>query len=67
MVRMSSLVSALKAYQRDGFPGLVLAMAGSFWLVGMLMQIWRLESLTATYDQALFFTGALVYRKGTFF
>ena len=64
---MSSLVSALKAYRRDGFPGLVLAMAGSFWLVGMLMQIWRLESLTATYDQALFLQELWSTARGHFF
>ena len=64
---MSSLVSALKAYRRDSFPGLVLAMAGSFWLVGMLMQIWRLESLTATYDQALFLQELWSTARGHFF
>ena len=29
-------------------------LAAGFWLVTLLLQVWRLESLSATYDQALF-------------
>jgi len=29
-------------------------LAAGFWLVTLLIQVWRLESLSATYDQALF-------------
>ncbi len=36
------------------WPRSVLAMAGSFALIGLAIQVWRLESLSATYDQALF-------------
>ena len=36
------------------WPGSVLALAAGFWLSGLLVQTWRLESLSATYDQALF-------------
>lgn len=36
------------------WPRTVWFLAAGFWLFGMLVQIWRLESLTATYDQALF-------------
>ncbi|MFL0724699.1 MAG: DUF2079 domain-containing protein, partial [Prochlorococcus sp.] len=51
----------------DNFPWLVLAMAGGFWLVGMLIQIWRLESLSATYDQALFLQELWSTARGHFF
>ena len=36
------------------WPRSVLALAAGFWLACLLVQIWRLESLSATYDQALF-------------
>ena len=36
------------------WPRAVLLLAGGFWLLSLLIQIWRLESLSATYDQALF-------------
>ena len=36
------------------WPRSVLALAAGFWLFCLLVQIWRLESLSATYDQALF-------------
>ena len=36
------------------WPRSVLALAAGFWLSCLLVQIWRLESLSATYDQALF-------------
>ena len=36
------------------WPRSVLALAAGFWLSCLLIQIWRLESLSATYDQALF-------------
>ena len=36
------------------WPRPVLALAAGFWLSCLLVQIWRLESLSATYDQALF-------------
>ncbi|HGY5549120.1 MAG TPA: DUF2079 domain-containing protein, partial [Prochlorococcus sp.] len=42
-------------------------MAGGFWLVGMLIQIWRLESLSATYDQALFLQELWSTARGHFF
>ena len=35
-------------------PGGVKALAAGFFLVCLAIQIWRLESLSATYDQALF-------------
>jgi uncharacterized membrane protein len=35
-------------------PGVVKALAAGFFLVCLAIQIWRLESLSATYDQALF-------------
>ncbi|WP_236066152.1 MULTISPECIES: DUF2079 domain-containing protein [Prochlorococcus] len=64
---MSSLVSGLRSYRRDNFPGVVLGMAGGFWLVGLLLQFWRLESLTATYDQALFLQELWSTARGHFF
>ena len=39
---------------RRPLPRSVIALAGGFFLVCLLVQIWRLESLSATYDQALF-------------
>ena len=36
------------------WPSTVLGLASGFWLIGFLLQIWRLESFGATYDQALF-------------
>ncbi|WP_236069100.1 DUF2079 domain-containing protein [Prochlorococcus marinus] len=64
---MSSLVSGLSSYRRDNFPWVVLGMAGGFWLVGLLIQFWRLESLTATYDQALFLQELWSTARGHFF
>ncbi|KZR74426.1 hypothetical protein PMIT1323_02389 [Prochlorococcus marinus str. MIT 1323] len=66
-MRMSSLVSGLSSYRRDNFPWVVLGMAGGFWLVGLLIQFWRLESLTATYDQALFLQELWSTARGHFF
>ncbi len=66
-MRMSSLVSGLRSYRRDNFPWVVLGMAGGFWLVGLLIQFWRLESLTATYDQALFLQELWSTARGHFF
>ena len=64
---MSSLVSGLRSYRRDNFRWVVLGMAGGFWLVGLLIQFWRLESLTATYDQALFLQELWSTARGHFF
>ena len=64
---MSSVVSGLSAYRRENFPWVVLGMAGGFWLVGLLIQFWRLESLTATYDQALFLQELWSTARGHFF
>jgi len=36
------------------WPRDILALAFGFWLITLLLQLWRLESLSATYDQALF-------------
>ena len=36
------------------WPPTVLGLAVGFWLIGFLLQLWRLESFGATYDQALF-------------
>ena len=36
------------------WPPAVLGLAAGFWLIGFLLQIWRLESFGSTYDQALF-------------
>lgn len=36
------------------WPRSVLLLTSGFWLVTFLIQIWRLESLSASYDQALF-------------
>ena len=36
------------------WPKSVLLLASGFWLVTFLIQIWRLESLSASFDQALF-------------
>ena len=66
-MRMSSLVSGVRSYRRDNFPWVVLGMAGGFWLVGLLIQFWRLESLTATYDQALFLQELWSTARGHFF
>ena len=35
-------------------PRPVIVLAAGFFLLCLLVQIWRLESLSATYDQALF-------------
>lgn len=39
---------------RRTFPRPVLFLAAGFFLLCLIVQIWRLESLSATYDQALF-------------
>ena len=39
---------------RWSFPRPVILLAGGFFLLCLIVQIWRLESLSATYDQALF-------------
>ncbi len=36
------------------WPPAVLWLAAGFWLSGFVLQLWRLESFSATYDQALF-------------
>ena len=36
------------------WPRSLVCLAAGFWLVTLLIQIWRLESVSATYDQALF-------------
>ena len=36
------------------WPPSVLGLAAGFWFIGVLLQLWRLESFGATYDQALF-------------
>ncbi len=42
------------ALRSVSWPRSVLLLASGFWVVTFLIQIWRLESLSATYDQALF-------------
>ena len=42
------------ALRSVSWPRSVLLLASGFWVVTVLIQIWRLESLSATYDQALF-------------
>ena len=36
------------------WPRHVLLLAGGFWVLTLLIQVWRLESISASYDQALF-------------
>ena len=38
----------------EAWPPCIVWLAAGFWLVTLLIQVWRLESLSATYDQALF-------------
>ena len=49
-------MSSLKTWSRltGSWPPAVLGLAAGFWLIGFSLQIWRLESFGATYDQALF-------------
>ncbi len=46
--------TAGSASDRWRLPGSVMVMAGGFFLVCLAIQIWRLETLSASYDQALF-------------
>ncbi len=45
----NELTKALESYPKQ-----VLWMASGFFLIGLSIQIWRIESLSATFDQALF-------------
>lgn len=49
-------MSSFKIWSRltRPWPPAVLGLAAGFWLLGFSLQIWRLESFGATYDQALF-------------
>ena len=49
-------MSSFKVWSRltRSWPPAVLGLAAGFWLIGFSLQIWRLESFGATYDQALF-------------
>ena len=49
-------MSSFKIWSRliRSWPPAVLGLAAGFWLIGFLLQLWRLESFGATYDQALF-------------
>ena len=49
-------MASLKIWNRltRYWPPTVLGLAAGFWLIGLLLQLWRLESFGATYDQALF-------------
>ena len=49
-------MSSFKIWSRltRSWPPAVLGLAAGFWLLGFSLQIWRLESFGATYDQALF-------------
>ena len=49
-------MSSFKIWSRltRSWPPAVLGLAVGFWLLGFSLQIWRLESFGATYDQALF-------------
>ena len=49
-------MSSFKIWSRltRSWPPAVLGLAAGFWLIGFSLQIWRLESFGATYDQALF-------------
>ena len=49
------------------WPPRVLRLAGGFWLVGFLLQVWRRESFSATYDQALFLQELWSTAQGRFF
>ncbi len=46
--------SGIDAPSTTRWPRNVLAMAGLFALICFVLQVWRLFSLSATYDQALF-------------
>ena len=46
--------SGMDGQTAQRWPPTVLAMAGLFFLICFAIQAWRLESLSATYDQALF-------------
>ncbi|MFL0781760.1 MAG: DUF2079 domain-containing protein [Prochlorococcus sp.] len=48
-------------------PKEVLAVAIGFFLIGLLIQYWRLHSLSATYDQALFLQELWSTARGRFF
>lgn len=48
------LTSGTDGQPATRWPRSVLAMAGAFGLICLAIQIWRLESLSSTYDQALF-------------
>lgn len=49
------------------FPRPVILLAGGFFLLCLAIQIWRLESLSATYDQALFLQELWSTAQGRFF
>ena len=46
--------TAGRASDRGRWPISVIVMAGGFFLVCLAIQVWRLETLSASYDQALF-------------
>ena len=46
--------SASAAPSRGSMPAPVVILAAGFFLACLTIQVWRLESLSATYDQALF-------------
>ena len=46
--------TAGRALDRGRWPSSVIVMAGGFFLVCLAIQVWRLETLSASYDQALF-------------
>ena len=50
---MSDLTAG-SASDRGRWPSSVIVMAGGFFLVCLAIQVWRLETLSASYDQALF-------------
>ena len=54
--KTSDPIAAFKIWNRfiRYWPPAVLGLAAGFWLIGFSLQIWRLESFGATYDQALF-------------
>ena len=54
--KISDPMASFKVWKRltRHWPPTVLGLASGFWLVGFLLQLWRLESFGATYDQALF-------------
>lgn len=49
-----SVSATTTASCRGHFTREVTVLASGFWLLTFLIQVWRLESLSATYDQALF-------------